>query len=180
LHPDVPAQNRTAPVPQSAGANRNRGFTDPNRGFTDQRGAANPQRGINPQQGGATVVRGGRRYIGNPVFRGPAWGWNRGNVWAPQVGYWGGGFWGGFAIGSGLFFGSLVDNGVTYNSYQINDDSPGATLLENYHLQQTQCGPPDLVEIYGPDNSVICAYPNDIVDAGEYTLDPSTLTIVSM
>jgi len=46
-------------------------------------------------------------------------------------------------------------------------------------LTQTPCGPPNLVVILGPDNSVICAYPNNLVAPGEYSLDPSTLTIVS-
>jgi hypothetical protein len=35
------------------------------------------------------------------------------------------------------------------------------------------------VVIFGPDNSVICAAPNDIVGPGEYDLDSSTLTLVS-
>jgi hypothetical protein len=52
-------------------------------------------------------------------------------------------------------------------------------LLQNYQLQQVPCGPPDLVVIYGPDNSVICAAPNTIVAPGYYNLDPTTLTIVS-
>jgi hypothetical protein len=51
--------------------------------------------------------------------------------------------------------------------------------LENYGLEQTECGPPNLVVIWGPDNSVICAYPNDLVGPGNYELDPETLTIVS-
>jgi hypothetical protein len=42
------------------------------------------------------------------------------------------------------------------------------------------CGPPDLVVIFGPDNSVICAEPNNLVSPGEYQLDPSDLTIVSL
>jgi hypothetical protein len=38
------------------------------------------------------------RVVVNP-FHYPAWGWNRGVVWAPVGVYWGGGFWGAFAVG---------------------------------------------------------------------------------
>jgi hypothetical protein len=50
-------------------------------------------------------------------------------------------------------------------------------MLANYQLTQTPCGPPNLVVIFGP--TVICAYPNNLVAPGEYTLDPSSLTIAS-
>jgi hypothetical protein len=33
--------------------------------------------------------------------------------------------------------------------------------------------------IYGPNNSVICAYPNNLVAAGNYSVDSQTLTLVS-
>jgi hypothetical protein len=84
-------------------------------------------------------------------------------------------------LATGLLFGSIVDyqDQAIYPSYQIEPSSPGAELLQNYGLQQTECGPPNLVVIWGPDNSVICAYPNDLVGAGNYELDPTTLTIVS-
>lgn len=117
---------------------------------------------------------------GRPV--GPAWGWNRGVVWAPAPYYWGGGFWGPFAVGvaSVAIMGSIVAaNNQTYVSYQAQPDSPGAQVLAAYQLQQVPCGPPDLVVIYGPDNSVICANPNNLVAPGVYDLDPSTLTITS-
>jgi hypothetical protein len=124
---------------------------------------------------GATVT--------NPVYHGyAAWGWNGGYAWYPAPAYWGGGFWGAFAIGatSAAVYGSIVAaNEVTYTSYQIQPESPGAKLLISYRLTQTQCGPPNLVVIYGPNNSVICAYPNDIVSAGNYSLNSQTLTIVS-
>ncbi|MGA8796443.1 MAG: hypothetical protein WB526_05150 [Candidatus Cybelea sp.] len=123
------------------------------------------------------------RVIHNPRRWG-GWGWNRGIHWYPAPIYWGGGFWGPFAfggLGAGLLFGSIIDyqDQSIYPSYQIEPSSPGAELLENYGLQQTECGPPNLVVIWGPDNSVICAYPNDLVGAGNYELDPTTLTIVS-
>lgn len=117
----------------------------------------------------------------NPIYRGPAWGWNHGVAWYPAPTYWGGGFWGAMAIGvtSAAVFGSIVANNQTYTSYQVQPSSPGATVLTNYHLTQTQCGPPNLVVIYGPNNSVICAYPNQTVSAGNYSLDTSTLSLVS-
>jgi hypothetical protein len=124
-----------------------------------------------------------RTVIANPVYAGPAWGWNRGVAWAPAPAYWGGGFWGAMAIGvtSAAVFGAIVNsaNNQTYTSYQVQPSSPGATLLSNYKLTQTQCGPPNLVNIYGPNNSAICAYPNNIVSAGNYAVDTSNLSIVS-
>jgi Family of unknown function (DUF6515) len=119
----------------------------------------------------------------NPVYRGSAWGWNHGVAWYPAPTYWGGGFWGAMAIGatSAAVFGSLVNstNHQSYTSYQVQPSSPGATLLSNYGLTQTQCGGPNLVNIYGPNNSAICAYPNNTVSAGNYSVNASNLTIVS-
>jgi hypothetical protein len=46
-------------------------------------------------------------------------------------------------------------------------------------LTQAPCGPPNLVVIYGPNNSVICATPNELVAAGNYSVNTSNLTIVS-
>jgi hypothetical protein len=112
------------------------------------------------------------------------WGWNHGVPWYPAPIYWGGGFWGPFAISGltvGFLFGSIIDyqNQVIYPSYQIVPSSPGAELLQNYGLQQTECGPPNLVVIWGPGDSVICAYPNNLVGPGNYEVDPTTLTLVS-
>ena len=121
--------------------------------------------------------------VTNPVYHGySAWGWNGGYAWYPAPYYYGGGFWGAFAIGaaSAAVYGSIVAaNNVTYNSYQAQPDSPGAKLLQSYHLTQTPCGPPGLVVIYGPSNSAICAHPNDLVAAGNYSVNSQTLTIVS-
>jgi hypothetical protein len=123
---------------------------------------------------------GAPRRIGNPSFHGNAWGWNRGVAWNPAPTYWGGGFWGALAFSAGAaLFGELIASGQTYESYAVYSDSPGATLLANYQLTQTPCGPPDLVVIWGPDNSLICAFPNATVGPGEYDVDPSTLTLVS-
>jgi len=52
--------------------------------------------------------------------------------------------------------------------------------LQSYQLVQVKCGPPDLVVIYGPEKSVICANPNAYVGVGEYQLDPASLSLVSM
>jgi hypothetical protein len=128
------------------------------------------------------------RFAG-PVIRnghapGGTWGWNHGVAWLPAPVYWGGGFWGPWAL-AGLagaeLYGSIADSQaqIIYPSYEVEPDSPGAELLQDYGLQQTPCGPPDLVVMWGPDNSVICAYPNDTVAPGNYEVDPSTFTLVS-
>jgi len=132
-----------------------------------------------------TNINVNRTVVVNPVYRGgPAWGWNRGVVWVPAPAYYGGGFWGPFAIGvtTALVWGTIVNTQThqTITSYQVQPSSPGATLLSNYQLTQTQCGPPNLVVIYGPNNSAICAYPNNLVSAGQYTVDSSNLSIVSL
>jgi hypothetical protein len=121
--------------------------------------------------------------VRNPHGPGNPWGWNRGVVWVPATVYWGGGFWGPWAFASlagALAFGAIADadDQLIYQSYQIEPDSPGAQLLDDYGLQQTQCGQPNLVVIWGPDGSVICAFPTDSVIAGNYEVDPSTFTLV--
>lgn len=125
----------------------------------------------------------GRMYPG-PVVRNPHWGghpwhWHHDIVWFPTPDYWGGGFWGPFAFGIPIVvYGEYPYDGDDYQSYAVAPDSPGAQLLQQYNLTQTQCGPPNLVVIWGPDDSVICAYPNDLVAPGQYTVDPSTLSLV--
>jgi hypothetical protein len=132
----------------------------------------------NPQRQIAAFA--GRRRINNPAFRGNAWGWNHGVAWNPAPAYWGGGFWGALAFtAAAALFGEIAYAGQTYTSYQVYPDSPGAQLLANYQLTQTPCGPPNLVVIWGPDNSLICAFPNNVVGPGEYDVDPTTLTLVS-
>ena len=122
----------------------------------------------------------GGRVVANPVYY-PAWGWNRGVVWAPVGAYWGGGFWGPFAVGAATaaVMGSIVYANQTYTSYAINSGSPGATLLSNYGLQQVPCGPPGLVVIYGPNFGIICANPNGRVAAGNYAVNTDNLTLQS-
>jgi hypothetical protein len=117
-----------------------------------------------------------RGYIGSPRYNyvGHPWGWNAGRVWVAQPGYWGGGFWGAFALG-------VTIGGADYAGgyYAAQSGYPGYQLLANYGLQQTDCDQPNLVDIYGPDGSEICAYPNDMVAPGAYNVDPATLTLVS-
>jgi hypothetical protein len=134
----------------------------------------------NTSMSNGTVYHGAT--VTNPVYASyGAWGWNGGYAWYPAPTYWGGGFWGPFAVGvtSAAVYGTIVANNTTYNSYQVQQDSPGAKLLQSYHLTQTPCGPPGLVVIYGPNNSVICADPNNLVSAGNYSLNTQTLTITS-
>ena len=121
--------------------------------------------------------------VNNPVYCCNTWGWNGGYAWYPAPYYYGGGFWGAFAIGaatSAIAYGTIAAaNNTTVTSYQVQPDSPGAKLLESYKLTQTPCGPPNLVVIYGPNNSAICAHPNNLVAAGNYSVDQKTLTITS-
>jgi hypothetical protein len=122
--------------------------------------------------------------VGNP-HHWHVWGWNNGVVWYPVPLYWGGGFWGPWIVGTGTGFllsGAVINYDVReiYPSYDVEPSSPGAQLLANYSLVQTQCGPPNLVDIWGPGNSVICAFPNGLVSAGNYEFDPATLTIRSL
>jgi len=123
--------------------------------------------------------------INNPVYAsGGAYGWNGGYAWAPAPYYWGGGFWGAMAIGvtSAAVFGAVTSSTTHEHitSYEVQQGSPGATVLSNYQLTQVACGPPGQVVIYGPENSAICANPNNLVAAGEYDLDASTLSLTSV
>ena len=102
----------------------------------------------------------------NPNTSAP-WAWNGGDAWLGYDTYWGNGFWGQLAYG------------LSAAAYIVAANSPGAKLLQAYDLRQTPCGPPDLVEIIGPDNSEICAYPNALVAPGVYYVDPNTLTLYS-
>ena len=102
-------------------------------------------------------------------------------IWYPAYGYWGGGFWGPWGYGAyGTYYGeyTYTESQEAVKSYEIAPDSPGAKVLANYGLTQTQCGPAGLVVVFGPENSVICAQPNATVAAGEYQLDSTNLTLV--
>jgi hypothetical protein len=178
----APQAGRAAPsAPRQAGG----GFDLPRDLGKPAKPAAPPARGnLRP----VINVNRSRGAIGNPAHRGQApWGWNRGTPWEAAPAYWGGGFWGAFALGAAsaaldaAAYGSFTDpdNGQPINSYEVAPGSPGAVLLANYGLTQTPCGAPGLVVIFGPDNSVICARPNDLVGPGNYDLDSSDLTLVS-
>ena len=103
-------------------------------------------------------------------------------AWYPAPYYWGGGFWGAWTIGltSAAVYGSVVDeeDDVTYNSYEVQQGTPGATFLTTYQLVQVKCGPAGLVVVYGPENSVICASPNNFVGEGSYRLDTVTMSLI--
>jgi hypothetical protein len=120
------------------------------------------------------------RVVVNPRYY-PAWGWNRGVAWRPYGTYWGGGFWGAFAIGAATAaaMGYVYYSNQRYTSYSVSAGSPGATLLSNYGLQQVPCGPPGLVVIYGPNLGIICANPNNLVAPGNYAVNVDNLTLQS-
>ncbi|MBV8637449.1 MAG: hypothetical protein JO322_05140 [Candidatus Eremiobacteraeota bacterium] len=122
--------------------------------------------------------------VNNPVYYGyPAWGWNAGYAWDPVPYYYGGGFWGPFALGAAtaVAFGTFTTpTNQTITSYEVQPSTPGSKLLQSYHLTQTPCGPPNLVVIFGPDNSAICAKPNNLVAAGTYGVNEQTLTLTSV
>jgi len=121
--------------------------------------------------------------IRDPRDRGGDWGWNHGRHWEPSGIYWGGGFWGAFGLadlGDDPEYGFIDDGqgGIDYPSYQVEADTPGQQLLADYGLQQTQCGQPNLVVIWGPNNSVICALPTANLPPNNYQVDPATFTLV--
>jgi len=133
---------RTPVTPQGPGVR-----TAPGGGANYRRAPSTPNTSGGPYQG---------RFHG-PVVRNAhapssAWGWNHGVAWRSAPAYWGGGFWGPFALAAltgALLFGSIADdqNQIVYSSYQVEPDSPGAQLLQDYGLQQTDCGPDNLVVI---------------------------------
>jgi hypothetical protein len=113
----------------------------------------------------------------NPRPIGGPWGWNRGVRWAPRPNYWGGGFWGPF----GPF--SLAAGAALWQQTRFTapaSGSPGWQLFQAYGLQPARCGPQNLVYIYGPNDGVMCAYPNMYVQAGFYYVDPQTLQLYVM
>lgn len=184
---NTPQQNRNQNRPNNinTGGNRTNINTGGNTANINRGGnTANVNRGNHTyyNSSGNRVTCNNCTFVRNPVYGGgAAWGWHGGAPWYPAGAYWGGGFWGAFAIGvtSAAVYGAIVANNTRYVSYQIQPNSPGATMLANYQLTQTQCGPPNLVVVFGPNNSVICAYPNNMVSPGNYNLDTSTLSLVS-
>ncbi len=111
--------------------------------------------------------RAGYRHAINGARRYRAWEWHHGDPWAPNAGYWGGGFWGPVALG--VAFGALVTVAL---------DSPGHLVLENYGLVTIACNPnARQVLLYGPNGSVVCAAPDAMVQPGNYEIDPSSLEL---
>lgn len=198
----MPSRPSTTPSRPSGGYNLNRDITGP-AGGSNLQPINRPEGGFNRPEGGANRPgnigerpdgglgnrppggnRPGRPAVPpvNPPL--PAWGWNGGTIWYPAPGYWGGGFWGPWAYGftTAYVYGEIVneETSETEKSYEIQPDSPGANVLKNYGLTQTQCSSSSgLVVIHGPQNSLVCANPNSTVAAGDYDLDVTNLTIVS-
>ena len=83
---------------------------------------------------------------------------------------------------SAAVYGAVEDeeHDVTYNSYEVQAGTPGATFLSTYQLTQVKCGPSGLVVVYGPENSVVCATPNEYVGEGQYRLDTVTLSLIPL
>ncbi|MBV9718727.1 MAG: hypothetical protein JOZ77_05380 [Candidatus Eremiobacteraeota bacterium] len=186
--PSQPAQRPAQPAqrpPTGNVSNGNRGNNgNVNNGNRNNGNVNNGNRNTNINNGNRTNVNvSGNTVIRNPVYvNNTAWGWNRGVAWYPAPYYWGGGFWGAFAIGaaSAAVYGTIVANNTTYTSYHVQSNTPGWTFLLSYQLTQVPCGPSGLVVVYGPQNSVICATPNQLVGAGYYQLDTQTLTLTSI
>ena len=59
----------------------------------------NRDRTVNVDRNRTVNVDRNRHVVVNPRG-GAAWGWNRGVAWVPRTNYWGGGFWGPFAVGA--------------------------------------------------------------------------------
>ena len=117
----------------------------------------------------------------NPRPNWGGWGWNRGNPWAPNYDYWGGGFWGGFAVGAftTAVTGAIINSNDDPTYVVIQQDTPGYYLFDSYGLTQIQCDTSlDLVFIYGPQNTLMCATPNSVVIAGYYDVDPEDLVLI--
>ena len=128
-----------------------------------------------------------RTVVNNPVYYGGgAYGWNHGVAWAPAYGYYGGGFWGAMAIG---VTSAAVSPRYTARSFRqtirrtrrikFSRAVPDPRCSRTISCSKSQCGPPGLVVIYGPDNSVICANPNNLVAAGNYDLNTETLSLTN-
>ncbi len=112
------------------------------------------------------------------------WRWYGGRRWSPNQKYWGGGFWGSFIINPTIRVIRQQTN--TYDSYskftnyqEIEQNAPGDELFKNYQLTQVRCDVnQDLVFVYGPSDTLMCAIPNDKVPAGQYYIDIEDLVLV--
>ena len=166
-----PVNNR--PGNNRFGNNRRPGYNRPM-----NRVRPTPSRRIN-----RNIINNGNIVV-NPRVNYGGWGWNGGRRWYPSYSYWGGGFWGGFAVGAfttavtGAIINSSSSSDTTY--VVIEKDSPGYSLFDSYGLTQIDCNSSgDIVFIYGPQDTLMCAYPNEYVVAGYYDVDPEDLTLVA-
>ncbi|WP_460192598.1 hypothetical protein [Thermosynechococcus sp. FA-CM-4201] len=134
---------------------------------------------VNWNRNNNVIVNPNRNVIVNPRWNNNPWWWNRGNPWYPVPYYWGGGFWGNLAIGitSAAVAGAVAGSVAGNNSPTVVVNSPGGQLLTAYGLVQVPCSG-NVVVIYGPSGSVVCAQPNSLVSAGVYTIDTSTLSLI--
>ena len=98
----------------------------------------------------------------------PAWAWNHGVTWVPRPTYWGGGFWGPLALTAGTRY------------YLVPQTAPGWNVLNNYGLTQTPCYDGQIVQIVGPQNSMICAWPNQYIGPGYYSVSLGNLTLTAI
>jgi hypothetical protein len=190
--PSMPSRSMQRPSTPSGGFNFNGDFsnrTPVDRPSNPIAGAPGDRPGRAPGSGVGSGNRpdrppgGTRPPIQPPVPPAPNYGWNGGVIWAPAPYYYGGGFWGPYAWGvtTAVVLGS-VENEETneeVKSYEVSPDSPGAKVLSAYGLQQVECKSEGLVTIFGPENSVVCASPNELVSAGVYDLNVQDLTIYS-
>ena len=121
-----------------------------------------------------------RTIINHPFYN---WKWNDGRRWYSDDYYWGGGFWGNFLanmVTVGLTSSIIDGNDYNKNSNYvvIKENSPGYRLFNNYGLTQVQCDTsPDLAFIYGPQDSLICALPNETISAGYYDVNIKDLVL---
>ena len=157
-----PAQRYNAQPAQRYNAQPQQRYTQPQQRYTQP---------MPRYQARASVAYAQRDFVAARRDVNP-WYWNGGRTWVASPAYWGGGFWGAFAINLGF-------NQASASYYQVAPSSPGSQLLANYGLTQTDCNQPNLVDVIGPDGSQICAYPNDEVGPGQYNVDPSTLSLIS-
>ena len=122
-----------------------------------------------------------RTIINHPYYNWYDWHWNNGRRWYPDNNYWGGGFWGNF-LASMITLGltsAILDSNEAPKYIIIKENSPGYYLFSNYGLSQVPCDTlQDLVFIYGPQNSLMCAIPNENVPSGYYEVNTESLVLI--
>ena len=165
-HSDPAPVERTAPEPAAPSAPTPRGEAQP----LPRPPARSPVQPLPPYQARVPSrpnTSGGSKPVQHPHERSSSSAWDDSIASQDVQTYWGDGFWGPLAAG------------LAASAYVVASGSPGAQLLQTYGLTQTPCGPPNLVEIFGPSDSEICAFPNDLVAPGAYHVDTQTLQLIS-